>query len=462
MATEEHHPVTWFRSTLWAALLGSVTALTCPGIFGALNGMGAGGGASPDITNAANAIVFGTLAARSPFTESLINRITPKWALCIGTLGYVPYAAGLYCNDRFGTNWLLLFGAVCIGVSACFLWVASGAILLGYSEEHRKGRASLQSLGASIGGIVSLALNIEKSWRGSVSTPTYIALMIIMCLGFPFAALLPTAKRIQRTDGRPVQLAQQASFLKEFRVLKNMLKRPAILALMPLWLYGQWFLSYQWQFNFAYFTVRARALNSTLFYLVGLFSALLMGQILDFERFSRRMRARIGFFLVLFFVGASWILGQVVQVHHSKTTPTLDWSSDGFGLGAFLFILWGFSDPFVTTFMFWLGGTLTRNLNETSFLAAVINFVGSLGSTFGFVVSAMDVEYDWACVINVILFFVSVPFTAWVVFAKVTDSSHGKSLAGLEGDKSSSASVFETPAVLPVVSIVPGEKGNVK
>jgi hypothetical protein len=110
-------------------------------------------------------------------------------------------------------------------------------------------------------------------------------------------------------------------------------------------LYGQWFLSYQWQFNFAYFTVRARALNSTLFYLVGLFSALAMGQILDYNRFPRRTRAKIGFFLVVVFAGSSWILGQAVQVHYSNTNPTLDWSSSGYGLGAFLFVLWGFSDP---------------------------------------------------------------------------------------------------------------------
>ena len=203
----------------------------------------------------------------------------------------------------------------------------------------------LQSLGASVGGIVSLALNIDRSYRGSVSTPTYIALLIIMGLGFPFAAVLPTASQVQRTDGRQVKLAQQASILQELQVLKKMLKRPAILALLPLWLYGQWFLSYQWQFNFAYFTVRARALNSTVFYLVGLFSALLMGHILDFDRFSRKTRAKIGFFLVVFFSGGSWILGQAVQVHYSKTHPTLDWSSSGFGLGAFLFALWGFSDP---------------------------------------------------------------------------------------------------------------------
>ena len=203
----------------------------------------------------------------------------------------------------------------------------------------------LGALGSSIGGIISLALNVERAWRGSVSTPTYISLMVIMGLGLPFALILPSANRIQRTDGRPVELAQQASFAKEFRVLRDMLRRPAILALLPIWLYGQWFLSYQWQFNFAYFTVGARALNSTLFYLVGLFSALLMGQILDFSRLARRTRAKIGFFLVLFTSGSSWILGQVVQVHYSKSNPTLDWSSSGYGLGAFVFTLWGFSDP---------------------------------------------------------------------------------------------------------------------
>jgi hypothetical protein len=108
--------------------------------------------------------------------------------------------------------------------------------------------------------------------------------------------------------------------------------------------------------------------------------------------------------------------------------------------------------------MFWLGGSLTNNLNETSFLAAVINSVGSVGSTFGFVVSAMDVDYNWACAINLILFFISVPLTAWVVFTQVTESSHGKSLSGLGSENVSDASVFEASAASPVVRVVAGEK----
>ncbi len=77
------HPVTWYRSTTFSAFMVAATAFTCPGVFGALNGMGAGGGASPGVTNAANAIVFGVLAVFSLVAGVICNRITPKWTLLV-------------------------------------------------------------------------------------------------------------------------------------------------------------------------------------------------------------------------------------------------------------------------------------------------------------------------------------------------------------------------------------------
>lgn len=204
---------------------------------------------------------------------------------------------------------------------------------------------ALQNLGASIGGIIALALNSEKDYRGGVTNATYITLMTIMCLGFPFALLLPTAAKVQRTDGRSVVLQKQPSLAGEFKVLKSIFLKPWVWALIPLIIYAQWFLSYQWQFNFAYFTVRARALNSFLFYVLGLCSALAMGQLLDSSRWKRQTRAKIGFFIVVLFTGTSWILGQAVQVHYDKIKPTIDWNDGSYGLGAFVFCLWGFSDP---------------------------------------------------------------------------------------------------------------------
>lgn len=34
---------------------------------------------------------------------------------------YAPYAAGLFCNSKFGTQWGVIFGAACCGVSAGLL-----------------------------------------------------------------------------------------------------------------------------------------------------------------------------------------------------------------------------------------------------------------------------------------------------------------------------------------------------
>jgi hypothetical protein len=80
--------------------------------------------------------------------------------------------------------------------------------------------------------------------------------------------------------------------------------------------------------------------------------------------------------------------------------------------------------------MYWLVGSFSNDLNETSFLAAIMNSLGSVGSTFGFVVSAMDFSYNGACAINLILFFISLPGLAWVVFTQVADTTHGTNLSG--------------------------------
>lgn len=298
----------------------------------------------------------------------------------------------------------------------------------------------LQNLGASIGGIISLVLNVTRNYRGSVSRATYIVLMTIMCLGGPFALALPAAHQVQRTDGRKVILGRSPNITSEFAIFWKLLKHPTVLATLPLMLYAQWFLGYQWQFNFAYFTVRARALNSMLFYLLGFVASFLLGQFLDWQRFTRKTRARVGCLIVFFSVGISWIIGQAVQVRYAKTLPTLDWADEGFGLGCFVFVLWGVSDPLVTTYKYWVFGTLTNNVNEAAYVAALINSVGSVGSTLGFVIGKMKFSLVGACAINLTLFFLSMPGLFWVVWTRVTETSHGTSLVGyvpghdLEGD----------------------------
>lgn len=201
------------------------------------------------------------------------------------------------------------------------------------------------SLGACVGAAISLGLNAKVDHRGSISQATYIVLITLIGMGFPFALLLPPAKKVQRTDGRAVAFHKQPSLAKEFKVLKGIYTQARVWALLPLIIYSLWWVSYVWSYNYAYFSVRARALNSFLFYSLGLISAVVMGQVLDNTRWKRHVRAKVGFLVVTILSGLSWILGLVVQVHYNKTKPTIDWSDNAFGLGCFVYALWGFCYP---------------------------------------------------------------------------------------------------------------------
>lgn len=102
-ADEEQHPVTWYRSTLFSAWMVAATAFTCPGIFGALNGMGAGGGASDSVSDTANALLFGILAVGSLVVGGICNRIGPKWALVVcNNVDYDLHGEGNYVLIHVG------------------------------------------------------------------------------------------------------------------------------------------------------------------------------------------------------------------------------------------------------------------------------------------------------------------------------------------------------------------------
>ncbi|KAL3494743.1 hypothetical protein BJX62DRAFT_234032 [Aspergillus germanicus] len=154
------------------------TAFCHPGMFSALNGLGAGGAESPTLSNIINAIVFGVLTVGGLVAGIICNKIGVRWTLILGTLGYAPYAAALYTNAAFGNSWFPIIGALTCGTSAVFLWTASGAINLVVPPVHQRGRAAatkfaLQNLGGFIGGAVSLGLNIHQDHSGRVSDGIY-------------------------------------------------------------------------------------------------------------------------------------------------------------------------------------------------------------------------------------------------------------------------------------------------
>ena len=70
------------------------------------------------------------------------NKWGVKWILVLGTLGYAPYSAALYMNNRYGVEWFVLFGGATCGLGASALWASEGAIALGYPTVKDRGKFS--------------------------------------------------------------------------------------------------------------------------------------------------------------------------------------------------------------------------------------------------------------------------------------------------------------------------------
>lgn len=76
------------------------------------------------------------------FFSVMANKFGLKNILIIGTLGYAPYSASLYVNNRYGTEWFVLFGGATCGIAASALWASEGAIALGYPQVQDRGKFS--------------------------------------------------------------------------------------------------------------------------------------------------------------------------------------------------------------------------------------------------------------------------------------------------------------------------------
>lgn len=164
----------WYRSPLFNIVVVGLISFTQPGIWNALNSentfpkismdvlialsdTGAGGQQSPYLVNGANSLTFGIMVFGCLIFSALANKFGLKSILIIGTLGYAPYSAALYVNNRYGTEWFVLFGGATCGIAASALWASEGAIALGYPETKDRSKFS-KLLQASIENLMLIFL----------------------------------------------------------------------------------------------------------------------------------------------------------------------------------------------------------------------------------------------------------------------------------------------------------------
>ncbi|KAL9476123.1 hypothetical protein ACSS6W_005964 [Trichoderma asperelloides] len=334
----------WYRTTLFNACVIGGVGFLAPGLWNAMNSLGAGGAESPYLINAANALVFGLMGFFCLFGGPIANRIGLSYTLLLGALGYPIYSAGLYTNNRFGNDWFVLLGAVTCGISAGLFWASEGAIALGYPEPSKRAKylniwVWFRTLGPIVGGAIVLGLNVKTS--------------------------------VQRSDGSRVIVKREDSFLAEFKALYQLSRKRNVLLLLPIF-WAAYFNQYSGNFEAYYFSVRGRALIGFVSNFATLLSSQILSQWLDWTRFAVKKRLEYGYYYVVAVHVLSWVYGWVVQEQFTSNPPLLDWSMPGYVKGFFVLFLWNFSQQAAQNWLYYLVATMTNDVAELTRLTGIL------------------------------------------------------------------------------------------
>ncbi|KAM0815770.1 putative Major facilitator superfamily (MFS) profile domain-containing protein [Seiridium cardinale] len=369
-ATNTNDKYSWYGGVFFNATIVGISAFAAPGLWNAMNSVGAGGQQTPYLVMAGNAILFAIMTFTCLAGSLMVNRFGYRIALIYGTVGYVIYSAALYTNNRYGTVWFIYLGSAACGVSAGIFWATEGAIMLSYPEPEKRGRylaywLTYRNSGSILGGIINLAFNYQGSSTGKLDWRTYIVFVVLQCLGPAASLLLSPADKVRRRNGTHVQVAERVSDKNELRGLLQVLLRKDFLLILPYFFYVTWELPYISSYLSLYFSVRSRALASLVSALAQVAATLIFGAFLDWTKFDLNKRARYGYIFMMALIGGCWIWGTIVQNEYTHHKPALDWDDAGFGRGWALYIFWQVNFSLAYNYGFWMISFLAREPEET-------------------------------------------------------------------------------------------------
>jgi MFS family permease len=157
-----------YASPPFQLALVSFVCFLCPGMFNAVNGLGAAGQVDTYDINNANTAVYATFSVVGFFAGSIANRIGLRLTLGLGGFGYFLYIASILSYNHNKNAGFLIFAGAVLGVCAGMLWTAQGAIMTSYPPEKSKGRYiswfwMIFNLGAVLGSLVCTLLR-DYEW----------------------------------------------------------------------------------------------------------------------------------------------------------------------------------------------------------------------------------------------------------------------------------------------------------
>jgi MFS family permease len=149
----------WYASPAIQLGLVAFVCFLCPGMFNAINGMGAGGQVDPTTANNANTALYSTFSVLGFVAGSIVNRLGIRLVLMFSGVGYVLYVASFLSFNHNANEGFVIFAGALLGLCAGCLWAAQGAIMMSYPLERHKGKYiawfwGIFNMGGVIGSLV--------------------------------------------------------------------------------------------------------------------------------------------------------------------------------------------------------------------------------------------------------------------------------------------------------------------
>lgn len=416
------------RQELVQAFVLGVISFAQPGIWIALQIIGAGGLQTVGTANTANAILFLLMTITSPFSAVLINKIGIRWCIALGCLGFPFYSAGLYLNSKNGTQWFIKFGAVLTGLSAQLFWIGEGTAAVYYPGENERSLyigiwQFVNKFGLIIAGSISLSLNINSSHAGSLSLNTYIAFITINAVGCFLPWFMVKPEDVIRRDGTVAKSnITTESYKQGFQRVWNVYKRREVYLLAPISLAAMWYFTYQSNFTASYFSVRVRSLNTLVVAIVQMAADIIVGLILDLRRWTTKTKLRwswhlininmIGYFIY------SFILQGIYDRNHQKA---LDWTDSGFARAFVPNLLFRFGQEALLVWIYWVIGELNLHRSDLTYVVSAVRGVETFGEMWAFVVGATSSSNMVNLAVSGGIYFAVVPLVTYLIHNVVED-----------------------------------------
>lgn len=248
------------------------------------------------------------------------------------------------------------------GVGGACVWVGTTYISMAYSTSATRGRfINNQWVGVAMGSVVGAAVafgaNIHKNKAAGVSygvLGAWLAIHVVASIA-AFFVVLPS-DRVQTRDGHAIpsgrDILGDLTVLGTITDMARTFATPKVLLAALAMLSSDFWLVFVGGFNARNFSLRARSLNTLLYWALQMPTAMALSYLLDRPGWSQRKRGLAGFGALVVMVCGSWFGYYLWQgLHPASANPAnkitvIDWADGAHYIGGmFVYLIFGLSYP---------------------------------------------------------------------------------------------------------------------